>query len=443
MSDASTRFDRLFLGGLLLVMVLSGFALRGLTGPIDLTGSWDELTYHYPSALHLAELPFPDSLRDYPSATGPVAYLAVQAAQVAHMDLVAVRWLTLLATFLLGFFIYRLLVDRAKLDRSASALFTATALLSPYVLGGTFLFMTDNYAWLFVIAWAYFLTGFLEADDIRQLAASILFLSLAICTRQTTAWLVPLSGWAAWRSPKHRALGLTATAVACVPLAMLVILWDGPTPPSALGRHTGIGGSYLRAATMGLTTLGFFSLFFIPWAAVREAWRNPTRNRVLSIGAVVSLALLLAAPLAGDSPNAPRNPVHVDGYLLKFLDHGPRMMGAYLLYWPFLFLGLAVLWIAYSQKATFTVACLAATIAVHLSNKIVYERYFELLVLVGLAAIFGAGWRETRWRILTLCALFLCHPFFRHRVSPTPFAGLDTSMYSSERARDIRARFVP
>lgn len=441
--DSEARFDRIFLASLFAILALAGLALKGLSGPIDLTGSWDELTYHYPSALHLANLPFPESLRDYPSATGPVAYLLAQLARPARMDLIAIRWLTVLITFLLGLTIYRLLVDRGNLDRRAGALFTGIALVSPYCLGGTFLFMTDNYAWLFVMAWAYFLTGYLRLRDLSHFNWSILFLSFAICTRQTTAWIIPITAYAAWRTPEHRWRGLGMIVLGCLLLAALGWLWHGPTPPSAIGRHTGIGGSYLRAATMGLTTLGFFAAFFLPWTDVQEYWRTKHRSLAPWLALLGSLALLIAAPLAGDSRGAPRNSVHIDGYLLKLLDHGPRIADSYLLYGPFIFLGVLTLLIATHRGHRFAVASLVCAIGIHLSNKIVYERYFDLLVLVCLAWIFGDKWQEVRWRIALLGLFFFAHPFFRHRVSPTPFQGLDTSMYSTDQAADLRNRFVP
>ena len=444
MHPTATPFDRRFLGGLAAVLVLTGLSLKGLTGSVDLTGSWDELTYHYPSALHLAQNPFPDSLRNYPSATGPVAYLLAQLARPLDMDLVAIRWLTVLVTWLLGLSIFRLLIDRCGLDCRAAALYTIVGLLSPYVLGGTFLYMTDNYCWLFVLAWVYFITGYRQSQDFSQFGLSILFLSLAICTRQTAAWMVPISAYFAWRVPEKRAKGLALLGLGCLPLAALGAIWHGPTPPSALGRHTGIGGSHLRAATMALTILGFFGLFFVPWSEVR-LFARVYRNRIwipLTV-AVGCLALLVIGPLAGDARGALRNPVHVDGYLLKLLDHGPRILDGYLLYLPFLLVGALILLWAGLRGQRFALLSLVLAIGVHLSNKIVYERYFELLVLVFLAWIFGSKWQETRWRVAFLAILFLCHPFFRYRASPTPFSGLDTSMYQTEYARQVRSRFLP
>lgn len=439
----ATRFDRVFAGTLAGLLLVAGFFLGGLSKPLDFTGSWDELTYHYPSALYLANHTFPGSLATYPSATGPVAYLLAQVCRTVDMSLVGIRWLTVLVTFFLGLILYRLFVDRFELERLPAAAFTMLALLSPYALGGTFVFMTDNYAWLFVGAWAYWLSGYGKIKSFRDFLWSALFLGLALCTRQTTAWMVPITAYAAWSHREHRARDLAVLVVACIPLTLLVLLWHGPTPPSALGRHTGIEGSYLRAATMALTTMGAFACFLVPSSKLKQFAAGRVGTITIALSLFGGGLLLMFAPLAGDLPGVMRNPVHVDGYLLKLLDHGPKIGDSFILYLPFLCLGILTTIIGFREARQPVVIAFLLCLVVHLGNKIVYERYFEVLILVTLSALFGTSWREIRIRVALLGFLFFAHPFLRHRLSPTPFEGIDLGIYPAERAQQLAESFIP
>src|SRR5918996_2627643 len=218
----------------------------------------------------------------------------------------------------------RLLRRATPLGGLAAFALTLAFVLSPYVFGASFTLLTDNLAILFALIALERVDAYARGGSLAVFAAACLAIGAAVLTRQSFLWLVAVAaffliapalgtrraggvapGAARPGGAAHLALGGAALGLALVPLAALVVEWNGLVPPSAdpasCGLCTdrpGVGRDALTLRTVGFTValLGLYAAAVLGPSLARRA-RPPATRSALLVAAGVGVALLLVSPL--------------------------------------------------------------------------------------------------------------------------------------------------
>ncbi|HEV2874109.1 MAG TPA: hypothetical protein VGW14_03080, partial [Thermoleophilaceae bacterium] len=285
--------------------------------------------------------------------------------------------------------------------------------LSPYVFGASFTLLTDNLAILFGLIALERIHAYARDGSLGAFAVACLAIGAAVLTRQSFLWLVPVAAFFLVLPPLRLdrvAAGGAMLALALVPLAALVIEWNGLVPPSAdpasCGLCTdrpGVGPDELSLRTVAFTValLGMYSALVLgpaQWrrlrspvtraagkvlAAVRLRPRVPAA--LLAGAAAVGVALVLLEPLE----YMPARPgVQGDaGYLWRLSDELPTVLGSSLLFWLLVPLG-AVAGALLVRRAGWTSlpsVYLGAFLLGTLPVNLVYQKYFDPFMLLAVA----------------------------------------------------------
>jgi hypothetical protein len=443
---------------LLAVPFLIGIAvLQGLTVEIDTFHGSDARVYQLPTILQLSERL---DLSDYPSAQTPLYHLVTAGwGEVVGFELWKLRLLNVAISYGMALALLRLLRRATPLGGPAAFALTLAFVLSPYVFGASFTLLTDNLAILFGLIALERIHAYARGGSLAVFAVACLAIGAAVLTRQSFLWLAAVAaffliapalgarraegvaagqrraggvapgaragGVAAGVRPAgaaHLAVGGAALGLALVPLAALVVEWNGLVPPSAdpasCGLCTdrpGVGRDALTLRTVGFTValLGMYaSLVLGPahWRRLRRlrspvgrgalrAARVPVvRSALAAVGvrprapvallagaAAVGVALVLLEPLE----YMPARPgVQGDaGYLWRLSDEVPTVLGSSLLFWLLVPLG-AVAGALLARRAGWTSlpsVYLGAFLLGTLPVNLVYQKYFDPFMLLAVA----------------------------------------------------------
>ena len=374
----------------------------------------DETLFHYPAIERFfGQLPYPD-VRDYSSATGPMFHiLFALAAKVVGLSLQSLR-LVNIALSLAAVFVFYGLVARSA-TRGGAVLFTLLFGLSPYFFGASFVALTDNLAILFALLAVRALVRAWESGAARHWVALCVWICLATLTRQLYVWLAAgaaLSLWspgqalrgAALKSAGLRVAGLVA---ACLPLAALVLLWGGLTPPSFQQEHVSTSALNPRAGVFGVALVGLYWLALFPDLVIKEL-RSRAILPLAILGAATVLVLLLIPTAAHEGD---------DGIVWRLSRIGPTLLGSGLVFWILLPLGALFFWTALRTEDPVArrIALLALLFLVcNLPNAKVFQKYYDPLTIafVMLVAIRGAGAAPlARFSRPLVLAAFVAYPF--------------------------------
>jgi hypothetical protein len=409
---------------LLAVPFLVGIAvLQGLTVEIDTFHGSDARIYQLPTIFQLSERL---DLSDYPSAQTPLYHLVTVAwGEVVGFELWKLRLLNVAISYGMALALLRLLRRATGLGGLSAFALTLAFVLSPYVFGASFTLLTDNLAILFGLIALERIHAYAREGSLAAFAVACAAIAAAVMTRQSFLWLVPVAAFfliapalgarRAGRGARpggaaHVAAGGAMLALALVPLAALVIEWNGLVPPSAdpasCGLCTdrpGVGPDELSLRTVGFTValLGMYAALVLgpaQWrrlrspvartagkvlAAVRLRPRVPAA--LLAGAAAVGVALVLLEPLE----YMPARPgVQGDaGYLWRLSDELPTVLGSSLLFWLLVPVG-AVAGALLVRRAGWTSlpsvyfgAFLLGTLPVNL----IYQKYFDPFMLLAVA----------------------------------------------------------
>jgi hypothetical protein len=406
---------------LLAVPFLAGIAvLQGLTVEIDTFHGSDARVYQLPTILQLSERL---DLSDYPSAQTPLYHIVtVGWGELVGFDLWKLRLLNVAISYGMALALLRLLRRATPLDELPAFALTLAFVLSPYVLGASFTLLTDNLAILLALVALERIHAYAREGSLGAFAVACLAIGAAVMTRQSALWLVPVAGFFLVAGAPHRGragrpgrVGRTAAAgallaLSLVPLAALVIEWNGLVSPSAdpasCGLCTdrpGVGRDSLTLRTVGfsLALLGMYAALVLG----PSLWRRGRRLRapiaraagsmlaaagvrprlpvaLLAGAAAVGLALVLVSPL---EYKPPQPGVQGDaGYLWRVSDELPTLLGSSLAFWLLVPLG-AVAGAILARRAGWTslpsvylCAFLVGTLPVNL----VYQKYFDPFMLL-------------------------------------------------------------
>jgi hypothetical protein len=409
---------------LLAVPFLIGIAvLQGLTVEIDTFHGTDARVYQLPTIMQLSERL---DLSDYPSAQTPLYHLVTAGwGELVGFELWKLRLLNVAISYGMALALMRLLRRATPLDELPAFALTLAFVLSPYVFGASFTLLTDNLAILFALVALERIHAYARGGSRAAFAVACVAIGAAVMTRQSALWLVPVAAFFLVRPPlrvSRVAAGAAMLAVALVPLAALVIEWNGLVPPSAdpasCGLCTdrpGVGRDSLTLRTVGFSValLGMYAALVMGpslWRRLRRlrspagraalgAARVPVARTALAAAGVrprVPVALLAGAALAGValllvSPleYMPAQPgVQGDaGYLWRLSDELPTVVGSSLLFWLLVPLG-AVAAALLARRAGWTslpAVYLGAFLLGTLPVNLVYQKYFDPFMLLAVA----------------------------------------------------------
>jgi hypothetical protein len=400
---------------LLAVPFLVGVAvLQGLTVEIDTFHGSDARVYQLPTILQLSERL---DLSDYPSAQTPLYHLVTAGwGELVGFDLWKLRLLNVAISYGMALALLRLLRRATPLDELPAFAMTLAFVMSPYVFGASFTLLTDNLAILFGLVALERIQAYSRAGSLGAFAAGCLAIGAAVLTRQSFLWLVPVAAFFLVVPPLRVgrvAAGSALLAIALVPLAGLVIEWNGLVPPSAdpasCGLCTdrpGVGRDELTLRTVGFSValLGMYAALVLGpslWRRLRRLQTPVARaartaltaarvrprlpTALLAGAAAAGVALLLVSPLE----YMPARPgVQGDaGYLWRLSDYVPTVLDSSLLFWVLVPLGaVAGALLAHragwsSLPSVYLGAFLLGTLPVNL----VYQKYFDPFMLLAVA----------------------------------------------------------
>lgn len=397
-------------------------ALDGLTEQLRVFHGTDEETYHVPIILQFAEQwPAPDLVRYPPSSTTPGFHVVWAAAgKLLGYELWRLRLLDVLVAYAGALVAYALLLRRG-IERPSALLLTGLLALSPYVLGPSFLVLTDAFGFLLALGAIAAFDRVRAGAGLKVAAAGALLIAAALLTRQSYAWLCPLAGIlvlaARALSPRAKLVALGSIALATVPLWTLVAAWGGLVPPNSdpaacgLCESGGGSGFGLRAPLFTLAILGFYGALL----RGREVLRHP---RAAAAGAALALAALLVQPLS----IGPRD----EGYLWNAADRFPEVLGSSLLLLGLVPLGGAVLGsIAAGRRSErlLPLALAATFLAFATLTGIAYQKYFDPFALLIVLLAIGPGELRAplpRAGAAVLAVAFLTYVFLVPPPDPPP-----------------------
>jgi hypothetical protein len=381
---------------LLAVPFLIGIAvLKGLTVEIDTFHGSDSGTYQLPTILQLAErLDF----SDYPSAQTPLFHVVMAGwGELVGFELWKLRLLNVAISYGMALALLRLLRRATPLGDLPAFALTLAFVLSPYVFGASFTLLTDNLAILFGLLALERVHAYSRSGSPVAFALACLAIGAAVLTRQSFLWLVPVAGFFLIRPPVRVgrvAAGAAVLALSLVPLAALVIEWNGLVTPSAdpasCGLCTdrpGVGRDALTLRTVGFTLalLGLYAALVCgPSLARRRRIPRPPLGLVAAAVAA-AIVLLLVSPLEYISvrPGFPGDA----GYLWRVSDVFPTLIGSSLVFWLLVPLGAAAgaLLVRRAGWSSMPSVYLGAFLLAVLPVNLVYQKYFDPFMLLAVA----------------------------------------------------------
>lgn len=376
-------------------------ALKGLTIQIHSFHYTDEHAYHLPTIRQFAtDWPITD-LTHYPAAQTPLYHwLMAGVVKLFGFHVWLLRLLSAAFSYAAVVVVFRLLLRRGARAWTACGLALLFA-LSPYVFGVSFLAMTDGLALLFVVLALSQLDAFRSSQDARSFAAFLLWLALAVLTRQSALWLAA-AGLAVvaiqLRSWRPVALAAIGTALSLLPLVLLVAAWGGLVPrgsdPTSCGLCRAEGSSVALTLRPGLFTLAILAIYaaaVLGPSLLSQSKRAPAvlLGLITALGAATLLAL---EPLQ-------RTSARDAGYLWRLASHIPEVAGASLIFWFLVPVG-ALLGVYLAKRslpdelpAVIGCAFLVSTLVVRLP----YQKYFDPFALLFVLLAFESS-RDLRRR---------------------------------------------
>jgi len=377
----------------------------------------DEPTHYGIVRLVLDQWPRP-MLSGYSAWSGPTVYwlLAGLASplggsiQVVRIVIAAFSW----GTCAMAYVLFRDRLRARPLDALALALLLA---VSPFFFGQSFLVLTDNPTWFFVVLALERALAYLQRPALTRIAAFAVCLALATTMRQISVWLL-LPGLVAIlsvpQSRRHKVAAIGVLVLGVVPLLALLAYWGGPLPPDPVSggaAATPLAAGYrVRNLLLTLGVVGFYAVLMLPAAEIGDWWGRargrPSWVLVLVVPGLAALALVVAGAL---------------GTITSFLTLVSRVPfalvgGASLLFWVLVPLGAAVVAGLLATRlgdarSRVLVGALIGVVVSALANRVWYERYVDfpvLLLLAGLAVAAGVALRRVdreRWLLTGLASV--------------------------------------
>lgn len=335
----------------------------------------------------------------YGSWSGPLVYWLLATLSLPFGgSLVSLRLIVAAfswGTCMVAFVLFR---DRLRARPLDALMLSLLLVVSPFFLGQSFLVLTDNPTWFFVVLGLERLLAYVRRPRAATLATFAACLAAATTMRQITAWLlIPalVALFSVRVSRRQRLLGLGLLVLGLVPLAALLISWGGLLPP---GSHAGaithtplVLGRRVRNLLLTLGVAGTYTVLLTPVAELRGWLRRARGGRwlaLLTLPAAAALVLMAAGVLS---------PLFDFIGLVSRLG-APAPGGVSLFWWVLIPVGAAaVAALAATRlrevRGRLLVAALAGLLLSAMANPTWYQRYADfatLLLFAGLALVAGA-----------------------------------------------------
>ncbi|TVQ31197.1 MAG: hypothetical protein EA376_10005 [Phycisphaeraceae bacterium] len=350
---------------------------------------------------------------EYESATSP-GYHFIMAAMATLFggDMGIVRWANLLLSFgLLGAVFWTM---RRFVAPWLALLLTAPLLFNPYQLGAAMYATTDNAA-LFFVALALGGAAMAPWTPGRGLLLG-LWATMAMLMRQIHVWVAapvglagllasPLARWAPAWLQRHvslrpawanLAVGVVAGVVPLAILGVFIWLWGGLLPPIYRDMHG--GGINPATFAFALSLAGVFGIFHLPLVWNRLAG---TRfwTRLTIAGAAVGLLAATLVPTAVTRTDSAREAFRAYGYFWRVVGRFPEFADRSLLILVMAPVGAVIVALLHraaaqagrSSQSAIILLGLLGWLCAQSFNSMAWQRYFEPLILIGLAWLAALG----------------------------------------------------
>lgn len=381
MSAQHSSVAALIFAGLALASFLIGFGLRE-----DGSGGarFDYFHHHLPTIERFVSEPWSVAIRDYPSPATPLFYILASINPLLGNELLFSIFHTVMAVGIAVLFAYALHARFAAFHAQWpwALLAGAAILLSPYFRAAAYWPQTDDLPFLFVILTYLCLFPLLDNEKPSSLNPSLLIPVVAVVsacafyTRQFYLFL-PIFSFAVLFIfyPTQRILTVVSFAAATIPGIILLLTWQGVSPPFDREKVGFSPNSLVDGFSFGM-------FYAIPFFCYRSyAWLTggsgklplPRRSTALLLGAGYLLFLAIFLPhftfpeLAG-------------GVLGKLCERaGP--LGP-LLFVTAAYCGLLIVANLMLFTSWQTRLLIGLVFVPFLIRPIVYQRYFDPLLLV-------------------------------------------------------------
>jgi len=337
----------------------------------------DEQIYHFPIIKSFSEqLPFPD-ISDYNSATGPLYHIVLAAGvRLLGLEIHSLRLLNMLFSIIGCIVFYKILRLRSD-NHLLSALVSIVFSLSPYFFGSSFRLLTDNFAIMLYFASVYFLLKFSEKPNYGYWFSFCIFAMLCTVTRQVYVHIFLIGLFVSVFNPsintKAKLVMTIGTFLSAIPLMMLIVLWEGFTPPTFQDKYATSIVFLPRSAGFAVAVVGvYYLLLHMP--NLSEVWRN---YRLLIPCIIIAILWLPFSPLAPQANRAD------DGYLWKLSEATPTILGSRLAFWMLFPIGLFALVksMGYRLSGVPVGVWIILSLAPYAFQENIFQKYYDLSVL--------------------------------------------------------------
>jgi len=388
-----------------LAYILLAIAFFAMISKVEtgVSGSRDEVVYHYRTIIDFTEQ-FPNlDLRNYHSATTPLYHVFLTfAALVVGTDLVTLRFINAIISLILLFSVFIYLSRKSQTPFLAFIL-TLAFMMSPYFIRSSIMLFTDNMAIVLTLLSIMMLDT--SVVRVQHFVWSGLFIFLTVLTRQVYAWLIGafvVASLQAFYKDKEWALLLRSVWPAVFPvagLAFFVVQWGGLIPVRFLGRHEASALNWEVPAYI-ISLIGLYGAVFAPWY-LRLYRENRRRWKAIHLGGLVALGVgyLLINPISSSADYPHRE---VGGALWLLTTGFPVLFSSSLVFWILFPLGLIWLYSMLqhltSRKDYLVVSVLPLWLIANMTSAITYQRYYDLfslfVILYSLATVKVKHWYD-------------------------------------------------
>lgn len=351
----------------------------------------DETTCHY-EVIKLFAGQFPHiDIADYNSATGPFYHIFMATiSNVASVNLYFLRTVNVLICILLlilmAYFYKMQNSDIKNKYLAMNLLFLST---SVYFLGPEVRLSTDNFALLFVMISVILMKK--SMDNPKYIIPNAFVIFLAAFTRQNCFWLgIPQAIILLTNKKIKIGKKLIYCGVLGIPILLYIpvfLLWGGLIPPRYADRHMNAALN-IEVFYYLLAVIGFFSVIY--WKSFLNLMKS-SGIKILEIvlSAAVAIALLIIYPLSYKW-----DPTMQGGVLWNVSTRIPQVFGTSILFYGLIFIGILFLYTLIKTNIIkkiylFDSMLLFPWMILMLKNNMVYQKYYEPMIIILLGSIFS------------------------------------------------------
>jgi len=413
--EITVRPYLILLAGLIAASMIIVLTTNGLNEAYPTFHYTDELNYHYPAiqlfASQITESRIDPS--DYSSATAPLFHVLFATLSSAFdFDLVSLRFVNAAISLLVPLVIFSTLHTQLDYQRSRALILAFIFGVSPYYFGASFVLLTDSISFLWIAICIKYMLVYQKTQSNRAILVVMLCFLLASLTRQLNIWLfIPICYCiiSANTTNRTKAWQISLMLLALTPLAALIAIWGGLTPPAFQIKHTEQGSINTDALIMMFSLVTVYVIYTKPNQIIEILATSPAFTALIFL---ISSAWLILLPVTY------KEGLGYDGYLWTIASKLPNILGSNSLFWILFPAGIAVA-IKSIQNHTnkaLGFAMLAPFITINLVNSTSYQKYYDPYIF--LILLMGSGLGKTHHKFdntaMAVCIVLFLIFDFRH-----------------------------